>query len=100
MEGTSINYLSRYLLEAAGIDLPPYYQFLKELEEYIPAVSAKGYYSKSQGGYILPEEASGTEADWLNEYAILQYNNLFDEDHRNETFFGQYLPEEKDSILE
>ena len=100
VEGTSINYLSRYLLEAAGIDLPPYYQFLKELEEYIPAVSAKGYYSKSQGGYILPEEASGTEADWLNEYAILQYNNLFDEDNRNETFFGRYLPEEKDSILE
>ncbi|MBQ2926097.1 MAG: LTA synthase family protein, partial [Ruminiclostridium sp.] len=100
VEGTSINYLSRYLLEAAGIDLPPYYQFLKEMEEYIPAVSAKGYYSKSQGGYLTLEEASGTEADWLNEYAILQYNNLFDEDHRNETFFGRYLPEEKDSILE
>lgn len=100
VECTSINYLSRYLLEAAGIDLPPYYQFLKELEEYIPAVSAKGYYSKSQGGYILTEEASGTEADWLNEYAILQYNNLFDEKGRNEVFFERYLPEENDSILE
>ena len=100
VEGTSINYLSRYLLEAAGIDLPPYYQFLKEMEEYIPAVSAKGYYSKSQGKYLTVDEASGTEADWLNEYAITQYNNLFDEKNRNETFFGQYLPEESDSILE
>lgn len=100
VEGTSINYLSRYLLEAAGIDLPPYYQFLKEMEEYIPAVSAKGYYSKSQGKYLTVDEASGTEADMLNEYAIAQYNNLFDEKNRNETFFGQYLPEESDSILE
>ena len=95
VEGTSINYLSRYLLEAAGIDLPPYYQFLKEMEEHIPALSAKGYYSKSQGGYAALESASGEEADWLNKYAILQYNNLFDEKHRNETFFGQYLPQEE-----
>ena len=100
VECTSINYLSRYLLEVAGIDLPPYYQFLKELEENIPAVSAKGYYSKSQGKYLTLEEASGTEADWLNEYAIAQYNNLFDEDNRSELFFGRYLPEETNSILE
>ena len=70
------------------------------MEEYIPAVSAKGYYSKSQGKYLPVKEASGTEADWLNEYAIAQYNNLFDEDHRNESFFGSYLPEEKNTILE
>ena len=70
------------------------------MEEYIPAVSAKGYYSKSQGKYLTVDEASGTEADMLNEYAIAQYNNLFDEKNRNETFFGQYLPEESDSILE
>lgn len=100
VERTSINYLSRYLLEVAGIELPPYYQFLKELEEYIPALSAKGYYSQSQGKYLALKSASGAEADWLNEYAIVQYNNLFDEEHRNETFFGQYLPEEKDTILE
>ena len=100
VEHTSINYLSRYLLEAAGIDLPPYYQFLKELEEYIPAVSAKGYYSKSQDKYLTVEEASGTEADWLGEYAIVQYNNLFDEKDRNEVFFDRYLPEKSDKILE
>ena len=92
VEGTSINYLSRYVLETAGIQLPPYYQFLKEMEEYIPALSAKGYYSKSQGCYQDLDKAEGEEAEWLNKYAILQYNNLFDEKNRNETFFGQYLP--------
>lgn len=92
VEGTSINYLSRYVLEAAGIQLPPYYQFLKEMEEYIPALSAKGYYSKSQGCYQELDKAEGEEAEWLNKYAILQYNNLFDEKNRNETLFGQYLP--------
>jgi hypothetical protein len=88
------------LRRRAGIDLPPYYQFLKEMEEYIPAVSAKGYYSKSQNKYLTVDEASGPEADWLNEYAIVQYNNLFDEKDRNEVFFDRYLPEKSDKILE
>ena len=62
------------------------------MEEYIPALSAKGYYSKSQGCYQDLDKAEGEEAEWLNKYAILQYNNLFDEKNRNETFFKQYLP--------
>lgn len=93
VERTSINYLSRYVLETAGIELPPYYQFLKEMETYIPSLSAKGYYSKAQGGYADLDTASGEEAEWLNKYAILQYNNLFDGENRNETLFGQYLPQ-------
>ena len=93
IEGTSLNYLARYVLETAGIDLPPYYQFLKEMEEHIPALSAKGYYSKELGGYQDTDKAQGEEAEWLNRYAILQYNSLFDTENRNETFFGQYVPE-------
>lgn len=92
VERTSINYLSRYMLETAGIELPPYYRFLKDMEDHIPALSAKGYYSKSQGSYLDLDQAEGEEAEWLNQYAILQYNNLFDEKNRNETLFGKYLP--------
>ncbi len=95
LEGTSLNYLSRYVLEAAGIELPPYYRFLEAVEKRIPALSAKGYYSKAKGCYQDLDEAEGLEAAWLNKYAIVQYNNLFDEKNRNETFFGQYLPKEE-----
>lgn len=91
VECTSLSYLSRYLLEAAGLDLPPYYQFLEELEKEIPAVNAMGYYSKSRQTFLPLEEAEGEEAQWLNRYAMVQYNNLFDKDNRNPLLFQQYL---------
>lgn len=84
---TSLNYLGRHLLETAGLPLPPYYQFLKELESVIPAVNANGYYSVSQQTYLPLEEAQGEEARWLNRYAQLQYNGLFDKKGRSDVFF-------------
>lgn len=80
VECTSLNYLGRYLLEAAGIALPPYYQFLGNLEEAIPAINAQSYYSLSQQAYLPLEDAQDEERWWLNQYAILQYNCLFDSD--------------------
>jgi len=83
---TSLNYLAGHLLQAAGVPLPAYFRYLSELEEQIPAVSALGYYSLERGCYSLLSEASGTEAELLRGYQILQYNALFDEDHRHEIF--------------
>ncbi len=90
---TSLNYLGRYLLETAGLELSPYYRFLKELETRIPAVNALGYYSLSQQTYLPISQAEGEEADWLNRYAALQYNGLFDRQGSSDIFFRQYLPE-------
>ena len=90
---TSLNYLGRYLLEAAGIDLPPYYQFLKEAEAVIPAVSAMGYYSKSAQAFLPADAAQGTEAEWLSRYEMLQYNAMFD-NNLSEVFFGNHIRED------
>ena len=90
---TSLGYLGRHLLDAAGIPLPPYYQFLKEAEEEIPAVNSLGYFSKLWNTYKPIDEAVGTEKEWLDKYQTLQYNNLFDGKNRSPLFFGQYLPE-------
>ncbi len=95
VELTSLNYLSRYLLDAAGMELPPYYQFLADVEREIPAINAKGYYSKSQKKFLTFDEAEGREKEWLDKYEAVQYNNLFDDDNRNENFFAKYIPEEK-----
>lgn len=92
VELTSLNYLSRYLLEAADLPLSPYHQFLKELEEAIPAINALGYYSKSQGGYISLTDARDGEAEWLSRYAKLQYNHLSDAENKSALFFQSYLP--------
>lgn len=91
VECTSLNYLGRYLLEAAGMKLPPYYQFLADMEQAIPSMNADGYYSLSAGEYLPLEEAQGEEARWLREYAMLQYNSMFDGDGSSYHFFGRYL---------
>ena len=90
---TSLNYLGRYLLEAAGMELPPYYRFLKDLEEQIPSINAMGYYSVSQGTYLPVSQAENEEAWWLSRYAIVQYNGMFDKQNKSDSFFRQYLPE-------
>lgn len=87
MEITSFNFLSTMALERAGIALPAYHQFLAELQEVIPAINSRGYYSKSQGRYLHLEEATGVEAEWIEKYEILQYNNMFDRKGQSTLFF-------------
>lgn len=84
---SSINYLPVYVLEAAGISLPPYFQFLKQTESVIPAINAYGYYSQEHEGFLTIEEASGAEAEAIKAYEILQYNNIFDDENRSAVFF-------------
>lgn len=84
---TSLNYLSSYVYDVAGINLPPYNQFLSEMETVIPAINANGFYSLNAGGYLPFDEANEDEARWLSLYEMLQYNNIFDREHYNETFF-------------
>lgn len=83
---TSLNYLSAMTLERAGIDLPPYYQFLADMQKVIPAMNARAFYSPDAGEFLHYQDAVGEEADWLNRYEMLQYNNLFEEE-KNRHFF-------------
>lgn len=84
---TSLNYLSSYVYQAAGIPLPTYNKFLQQMEKTIPAINANGFYSPSAGCYLPLEEASQEERKWLQSYEALQYNSIFDTAHRNEAFF-------------
>lgn len=88
---TSLNYLSRYVLECAGLELPTYYCILKDIEETIPAMNAFGYYSVEKGRFVTFDEAEGKEAQMLEMYEHIQYNNLFDAENRNYELFGQYM---------
>lgn len=87
VEITSLNYLSTLTLERANIDLPAYNQFLADMMEVVPAINSRGYYSKSNGGYIHLDEATGEEAEWIQNYNILQYNGMFDEKNKSSLFF-------------
>lgn len=87
LDSTSLNYLSSYVYNAAGIPLSPYNQFLQQMEERIPSINANGFYSLSAGHYLPFDEANEDEKKWLEWYEALQYNSIFDKAHRNETFF-------------
>lgn len=87
VECTSLNYLSSYVYDAAGIPLPAYNRFLRELEAIIPSINANGFYSISSGHYLSFDEADGDELNWLKLYEALQYNCIFDKTNRNKTFF-------------
>ena len=86
VEITSLNYLSTMALERAGIDLPPYYQFMADMQEVVPAINARGYYSKEAGKYLHMEDAQGVELEWIQKYEMLQYNGLFDLKHASSIF--------------
>ncbi len=84
---TSLNFLSSYTLERAGIELTPYEKFLKDFREVIPAINSVSYYSAKDGCYRYIKDATGEEAEWIKKYEILQYNSMFDTKHRSEVFF-------------
>ena len=84
---TSLNYLSVYLMEAAGLPLSPYQEFLRDMEKQIPVINAIGYYSLFDDCFLPISEAQNEEKTALNMYAQLQYNCMFDTKHRSEVFF-------------
>lgn len=90
IECTSISYLSRYLLEYSGIDLSDYYRSLADIEKFIPAINANGYYSLDKGTFIPIEEATGNEKFMLDFYNGLQYNNIFD-NNQSKKYYVQYI---------
>ena len=86
-ERISLNYLGTMALERAGVPLPPYNCFIKDMMKVIPAMNIRGYYSDIAGKYLHISDAVGEERTWLQKYRYLQYNAIFDEKGRSEIFF-------------
>ncbi len=83
---TSMNFLSNYLYEVAGIPLPMYNQFLRDVEKQIPAMNAFGYFSLADNRFKTYEEATGSEASLIEKYNHLVYNCLMDEEYKSRFF--------------
>ena len=81
----SVNYLSTTLFEAAGLPMSPFQLYMKDIMKDFPIMTANMFFD-DQGTYFgvnmiqsLPEE--------LKDYAILNYNHLFDTKHRNDEWY-------------
>lgn len=84
---TSLNFLSNYVYKVAGVQLPKYNKVLADINEEIPAMNANGYYSIIENKFLSYNQAKGKEADILNMYYQLEYNNIFDNKNRNNILF-------------
>lgn len=81
----SANYLSSYVMKIAGNKLTGYNKFLLSLQEKLPVISAVCYKDKDGNVYANNEKSEYSEL--LRSYQILQYNQLFDEKNRVNSFF-------------
>lgn len=82
----SANYLSSYLLSVCGLSMPDYNRYLLQLYESIPAMNANGYYDKKEEKWHTYDEET-EYSGMLNDYNILEYNNLFDHAGKAEEVF-------------
>ena len=85
---SSMNYLAAQMLESAGVEMPPYFDYLNAMSQTIPAINGIGYVY--DGAFYTFEEPSGEEAEKLiADYEILQYANMFDDAADPALFVGE-----------
>ncbi len=75
---TSVNYLGIDMLENAGLPLPPYQNYLKDIRVEYPIISGLQI-RNSKGQYLTMDDCQ----EELNDYRSLQYFLLFDYDKNN-----------------
>ncbi len=85
-EGTSVNYLGGLVLQAAGVPLTDYQEYLMNLMQTLPIINANAIRDANGTFYGWDETDAYTET--LNEYQMLTYNHLVDRKHRVNWFFG------------
>ena len=71
----SANYLANLLFEKAGLPMSDYQKFLETIRQELPVLTATMY--QDANGTIHPINETDPVADWLNQYAIVQYDRLF-----------------------
>lgn len=85
-EDMSTNYFGSYILKAAGIQGSAYNQFLLKLKETIPVIGNDAV-CDSKGNWYSMEELPKEYVSLIEQYQILQYNNLFDRENRQTSAF-------------
>lgn len=85
IDALSANYLSSYVLETAGLEMTPYQRYLYDLSKKVPVINAAGYIGDD--GQYYEHGAESEYTDYIENYEILQYNNVIDYENRYDSFF-------------
>ena len=92
IERTSLNYLYSILADRLDFPMTGYQKYLLALSEKIPALCAQGYWG-DDGNYYELEDESSPYHDLINEYNILEYNDIFGGKDRDLEFFTDVQPD-------
>lgn len=87
-EEMSFNYFGSYIMQQTGMTLTGYDQFLLNMKEKIPVIGKSAICDADGNWYAmdaLPEEYD----ELINEYKIMQYNNVFDRKNTVEEVFAK-----------
>lgn len=85
----SANYLSSLLMEKAGLPKYGYQRYLDGLRVQYPVVTANFYLDGSDWQFKEIDDLAQSQNPFdLNNYGILQYNDLCDSENRLSGFFG------------
>ena len=101
-EDMSCNYLSSYVLNMIGADVTGYNKYLMDLKKKLPVITSMFY--KGDDGKFYDVNAKSKYSKDINDYAVIQYNELFDQKNRVNDFFflkgGDYYIEPKQEFNE
>ncbi len=86
VERCSNNYLTTYLAEVSGIKTTGYLDYLTDLRQEIPSINALGYWS-ADGTFYELDDTTSPYYERLQEYRMLEYNNIFGKEEQVSSFF-------------
>ena len=86
VEKTSMNYLQTILMETIDGDLTGFQKFQQDLQKEIPVLTSNGYWG-ADGKFYSVDDMNSPYYDLIQEYAMLQYNDMMDYKNRVEDFF-------------
>lgn len=86
IEKTSMNYLQTLLMETIDSELTGFQKFQQDFQKEVPVLTSNGYWG-ADGNFYSVDDKTSPYYDLMQEYAILQYNDLTDYKNRAEDFF-------------
>lgn len=87
IERLSVNYLSSYMMQVAGVQMPTYNRYLLALSETLPVINNVGHIDALGNHYVVGDNSSPYQ-DLLDGYEKVVYNLIFDEQKRQTEYYS------------
>ncbi len=88
IDATSLTYLYSQIADRLDLPMTGYQKYLLDLSEEVPVINPLGYWGADGNFYELDDKDS-PYYDLVNDYNILEYNDIFGGDNRYREFFAE-----------